>query len=254
MRTQINGYAAKTAALAVAVVAGSAAAGIGDQFSVTIGIGGVDWTTNFSGSYVDDSTYVARLDWSEVASEVGGLFDLGSGEQLFDFFEYRAEGSNLRAGGGAQTVNLNFNVTAGFSNTSFGFNASPVSFAPYPIATGEASASVSLTSFFTGGTGATFSPNGAGAYEANYNSGGSVFTNLFASPLSVATDSTTQTFNSGTVTGPLFGSVGDIGANWDFTLSAFDSAAGTSTFTVVPAPGALALVGLGGLAAARRRR
>jgi hypothetical protein len=43
-------------------------------------------------------------------------------------------------------------------------------------------------------------------------------------------------------------------AQFSFMLSAFDAASGTSNYQIVPAPGALALLGLGGLAATRRRR
>lgn len=45
-----------------------------------------------------------------------------------------------------------------------------------------------------------------------------------------------------------------IGAKYRFTLSAFDAAAGSFDVTVLPSPGAMALLGMGGLIAARRRR
>ena len=78
---------------------------------------------------------------------------------------------------------------------------------------------------------------------------GSVGLRLFGS--SVGTDNWSQDTGSFQPTGI---DVTSISASWDFTLSAFDSATGTSTFTIVPAPASAALLGLGGLAAARRRR
>jgi MYXO-CTERM domain-containing protein len=43
-------------------------------------------------------------------------------------------------------------------------------------------------------------------------------------------------------------------ARYRFSLTANDEASGTSSFEIVPAPGAIALLGMGGLLAARRRR
>jgi hypothetical protein len=45
-----------------------------------------------------------------------------------------------------------------------------------------------------------------------------------------------------------------IGAKYRFTVSAFDAVAGSFDVTVLPAPGTMALLGLGGFIAARRRR
>ena len=41
---------------------------------------------------------------------------------------------------------------------------------------------------------------------------------------------------------------------FSFTLSALDLASGTSTYEIVPAPGALALLGMGLVGVRRRRR
>ncbi|MEQ8769710.1 MAG: VPLPA-CTERM sorting domain-containing protein [Phycisphaerales bacterium] len=243
-----------TAAVALMVAAGAATAGIDNAVNIGIGIKdafgtGQDYTWNIQvqGEFLDDNTYVARFDFADATGLDLSLWDNLTGNE---FVEYRAEGTNLRSGGAAQTVNLGFNVMAGFLNTSFTIDAADVAFAPLDTVTGSASAAVSLTST-NFGVDATLSPDAAGAYNASYNSG-TAFTSLFGGALT-ATSLSTQNYND-SFSGPIAGSVGDIDAAWAFTLSAFDLASGTSTFTVVPAPASAALLGLGGLVAVRRRR
>ncbi|GJM19449.1 MAG: hypothetical protein DHS20C14_16620 [Phycisphaeraceae bacterium] len=245
--------------LALAASAGTAMGGI-DGGSIQIGIviagGNTDgtdyiWNQSISGDFLDDNTFVARFDFADAAS-MGldtSLFDLdGNGSD--EFVEYRVEGTNLRSTGGAQTVNLGFNVAAGFLNTAFSIDATDLAFAPINSVTGSASAAVSLTST-NFGVDATLSPDAGGAYSAKYN-GGSIFSDLFTSALTSPSFSTTPYSDS--ASGPIAGSVTDIDAQWNFTLSALDLASGTSTFTVVPAPASVAVLGLGGLVAVRRRR
>lgn len=246
--------AAVLSAFGVAAAAGLAQAGF-DSNALSIWVGnaetGVQWyAADVSGQFLDDNTFVAVIDLSGV-SVGGGNEGIEFGSS--DFIRYEIQGSNLRMGGGAQTVNLNFNVSAGFANTAFALSAAPVAFPAFASATGVASATVGLTASSNplSAPGATFSPDGVGSYQANYSAGGSVFADLFTSSLSIPSGSATFTDN---FAGALFGSVGDIGAEWNFTLTARDQASGVSTFTVVPAPSALALLGLGGLVAVRRRR
>lgn len=253
MKTSIK-RAAVLSGFGLAMAAGSASAGFGSNaLSIWVGSAetGTEWySATASGQFLDDNTFVAMIDLSGL-SVGGGSEGIEFGSS--DFIRYEIQGSNLRMGGGAQTVNLNFNVSAGFANTAFALSAAPVAFPAFATATGLASATVGLTASSNplSAPGATFSPDGAGAYQANYSGGGSVFADLFGAALSIPSGSDTFTEN---FAGALFGSVGDIGAEWNFTLSARDQASGVSTFTVVPAPGAAALLGLGGLMAARRRR
>lgn len=157
-------------------------------------------------------------------------------------------------------VNLNFNVAAGLMNTTFSIAATPVAFASIGSPMGLASAEISLTDSAIGGFGAVLSTStAAGIYTANYNSGTSVFASLFGSSLTAdgSTGPATVTFGAETGAGlftPLAGSAANIGAEWNFSLTALDLASGTSTFTVTPAPGTFALLALGGLVATRRRR
>ncbi|MEZ6242951.1 MAG: PEP-CTERM sorting domain-containing protein [Phycisphaerales bacterium] len=149
-----------------------------------------------------------------------------------------------------QTVNLNFDVFAGASNTAFSIGSGPLNFAQFSTAQGIASASVGVTDVLGGG--ATLAPNAPGMYRAFYN-GGTTFADLLASSLVAGQFSSAQAdddFGFAAIGVP----VDEIAAEWAFTLTAFDSAAGTSTFSVVPAPGSALLLGLAGLTATRRRR
>jgi MYXO-CTERM domain-containing protein len=77
--------------------------------------------------------------------------------------------------------------------------------------------------------GAVANPNGNGSANANdANPGGGNYTPLPA--------------------------VFNMHAQWEFVLSAQDTAGGTSNWEVIPSPGAMSLLGLGGLVAIRRSR
>jgi MYXO-CTERM domain-containing protein len=159
-------------------------------------------------------------------------------------------------------VSLNFNVLAGSIMTTFTISSATVSFATLAQAEGRSSATIALTDLTSDS--ATLSPaNGqAGAYTSRYNGaapGGTIFHDSFTSPVveAVPGGSTTATddFPGGGLFSPISGPVSDISSRFAFTLSAGDLASGTSIFRVqaVPTPGALALLGLGALAAGRRR-
>jgi hypothetical protein len=152
--------------------------------------------------------------------------------------------------GAGQTVSLNFNVAAGAANTVFDVT-SGLANANLSSATGIASAAVTLTD--TLGDGATMSPDGASIYSALYNGApGTLFAGLLNNSITAGSFSTvTASGNFGSAS--LAGAVSDISSQWTFAVSAFDVASGTSVFTVIPAPGSFALLGLAGLAIRRRR-
>ena len=153
--------------------------------------------------------------------------------------------------GGAQTVTLDFSFAAGFMNSSFTVNANPLVFSPIANVTGVASAALTVQDRFNDG--ATITPNGAGAYSAIYD-GSNTFADLFSSGVSSTGGASFSDQTNGGASSPVAPSVSEISAKWDFTISAFDAATGTSVFTVVPSPASAALLGLGGLVATRRRR
>jgi MYXO-CTERM domain-containing protein len=153
-------------------------------------------------------------------------------------------------------VVLNFTAQANAADTKFIFTSALVSFAALTNPTGQASAGVTVTdNNFNGALLSGQESNGA-AYWANYNGlvpGGTNYASFFSSVSATALEGThTDNANQGPT--PIAGSVSDMSAQFSFMLSAFDAASGTSNYQIVPAPGALALLGLGGLAAMRRRR
>jgi hypothetical protein len=157
-------------------------------------------------------------------------------------------------------ANVTFGVMAGTSDTTFTLSSGLVSFAPITNARGRASASISLTDL--NGNGATLTGLGSGGsrYRANYNGavpGGTAFTNLLTGT-ETAGSFASATFNDSTPGGPGFipiaGTVTDMSAQYNFTLSANDSASGTSVFVIVPSAGTAGLLAMAGLVAFRRVR
>lgn len=156
-------------------------------------------------------------------------------------------------------VNVNFNVQATASNGIYSINSSLNAFATINNAIGSASAAVTVTDTnFDGAILAVSGDRGQG-YSAYYNGGapanGAVFADLLSSNVvapAFGSQSASQNFNGGGFW-PVGGNVFDMSAQWTFTLTAGDTASGTSTYEIIPAPASLAMLGLG-LAATRRRR
>jgi uncharacterized protein (TIGR03382 family) len=149
-------------------------------------------------------------------------------------------------------INLNFGVVAGAANTTFSISSALLSFPTIAGATAQASAGVTASDRNGGGVTWTGLHAGALGYKADYNGASNYATG-------VAVVSTVAPFGNatGSASFPVtnIGSVSDMSANWNFTLSARDAAQGTSTYIIVPSPaGALAFGVLGLAGAARRRR
>lgn len=241
------------AAVAVATMAGAASAQK-SVASIEVGIAGTGLSATFDLLDTDMQVDGDQIIWSASnLSFFGGQqidgqdADVGIGE----FSLVIATGA-ARAGG-TQSVTLNFNnATASFFNTSFSFSANPVAFAALSGVVGQASAGITVIDSPFAPGGSTLAADGAGAYTATYN-GGSVFTDFFGAGVS-APDGGSNSASADSGIQGIAGSVSEISAEWNFTLSALAQATGTSTFTITPTPAAAGLLGLGGLIAARRRR
>jgi len=156
-------------------------------------------------------------------------------------------------------VSLGLFVEAGGSDTTFTITSALLSFPTLDPASGSVSAGITVTD--NNGNGATLSGLHAGgaAYLAQYNGlvpGGTTFASLLTSPIMTTANGTTAAtgeFPGGGAFSAIGVPVSSMSAQFSFMLSAGDSASSTSTFTVVPAPGAAIMI-VGGLLAARGRR
>jgi len=160
-------------------------------------------------------------------------------------------------------IRLNFAVDADPSaDTHFTITSSTVNFAAILNPLASATAAVTLTDNTVDGSGAKLTglfsdlTYPAYAYQARYN-GGSVFANLVhANPISVSGNSSTTVSDRLPLTpgsaATISDAVSSISSQFDFTVSANNSASGTSNFvvtssTAVPEPTTLALLGVGSI-------
>jgi hypothetical protein len=151
---------------------------------------------------------------------------------------------------GDPQISIGFSVQSGAVPTSFTIASGLNAFASIlnPAASGVAS----MTLTDNNSNGATLTGNVAPgfSYGARFNG-----TNTYLNRVNDLVAGPGQTVNdTGFLTGVVLGSVTDQSALYSFTLSGGDTASGTSVYTVVPAPATGALLLLGGLALARRRR
>jgi hypothetical protein len=241
------------AACVVAMVAGVGASVASADLSTDVFVLGAT-VNGQSGSYV------VSVEDGAFDNEGNFFWTLESEVQIFG-----ADGSVLATLSAASLVvfqdpiiNMNFNVQAANQNTAFSVTSGLLSFPQIASPVGMASAGVTVTDI--NGNGATLSPDGPGLYASQYNGdypGGTLFADLLGAPVLAGpfqTGSASDEFPGGGSFSAIGVPVESMSAAWTFTLSAFDMASGTSTFVVVPAPAGLGVLGLAGLAIARRRR
>lgn len=164
---------------------------------------------------------------------------------------------------GVQSVQLSFVTTAGSSAATFSFSSPLVGFPTIFPAEGRATASIGCTDSNGDGALMTYLGLGGTAYLAEMNGMGALapdFANLIPGGGMAAGSflSNSATENLAPAPGvfiPIGIAVSSMHTQYDFSLSAFDQASGSSNFFVrVPAPGAVSLLGLAGLVGLRRRR
>ncbi len=231
-------------------MAASAPIALAGENDVLFRIEAFDNTTNtlsvFEVNYADGTQTGNGWSWEWT----GGDFMFNGANEDLGGFSGAAIEVNFDSRGFVSTVNLGFDVFAGAGLTAFSIGSGPLNFGSLTGVEGIASASVGVTDVLGGG--ATLSPDGPGMYRA-FTNGANTFTNLLSSSLVAGEFSSAQDADNFGLAA-IAGSVTEIASEWNFTLTSFDSAAGTSTFSVTPAPGALSLIGFAGLIAARRRR
>jgi hypothetical protein len=153
-------------------------------------------------------------------------------------------------------VTLGFAVTAGASATNFTISSSIVNFDPLNVTDAYATAAISITDLNSNGASITGLYAGDKCYEARYNAtstfeSGTLYAGLvdpFTAPMQ------SSGIGDGDTSDGIAGPVYSIASQYKFTLSARDQASGTSTFEVVPEPGAASLLAVGVLSLLSRRR
>lgn len=180
-------------------------------------------------------------------------------------------GRAVQAGGEMRFgIDWDFSVVAGSSATTFEFYSPTLRFNSVPDARAISSAGYNAQDNNSSGVSLVPGLPGSFGYQSLVNVpvgspasldfsglGGTAFQSYLDRSLAgVPNGSDSQDGNPvpAGVFSPVGGSVSSMRSQMAFTLSAFDAAAGSNQFSVAPAPGAMGLLGLGGLIAARRRR
>jgi MYXO-CTERM domain-containing protein len=153
-------------------------------------------------------------------------------------------------------ISLGFALQAGGTPTLVTISSALLTFPTLTNPTAHSSAGMSITDNSNDGTGVTMTGNyGNFAYRADYNGlvpAGSLYS--LHNPNFFSAGDGTSNSESGNNNAPIAGNVSSMSASWSFVISASDSVSGTSNFTVLPAPGAMGLLGIGSLVLTRRRR
>lgn len=157
-------------------------------------------------------------------------------------------------------ISLGFLVTAGAADTTFQITSALLGFAPINPAIASASAQIGATD--QNGNGVSVTGAYAGntrSYIAHYNGfvpAGVNYATLVPNQATGAYQTTVQSDGQPPGGGflPIGGPIFSMSSQFNFTLSANDSAGGTSVFVVVPEPSAMALLAIGGLGLLIRRR
>jgi hypothetical protein len=163
---------------------------------------------------------------------------------------------NLKIFGKADPeIGAEFGVKAGNSATTFFISSGLEIFAPITNPTAYASAGVTLTDRIPTGTAKITGLFANGKINQAIYNGSTPWANL-VSTFSVSGNTFTSEEEQGNPGSPIviFDTLTSIESNFYFTLSAKDSASGTSIFSVTPEPATIAMLGLGAMVFVRRRR
>lgn len=152
-------------------------------------------------------------------------------------------------------IDVDFGVQAGPNSTMFELISPTLSFDPILNATGLVSAGIVGTDQNSNGISITPGFAGPFGFKADYNGGNNFRSYLTSTLTNLPSGSVSDSGNMSPegVFQPI-GTVSSMSSSYKFSVSAGDTAGGTTQFSVAPTPGTLAIVGLGGLILGRRRR
>jgi hypothetical protein len=148
-------------------------------------------------------------------------------------------------------ISMGFSVVAGGSATTVTITSGTSSITPLTNPTASSHAAFTLTdSSDPHDTASLTGLYGGFAFQALYNT-----STVYSSNVASYTAGTGLSIpSSQDFSNPISGSVTNMRTQISFTVSPNDSASATTNFVLTPAPGVLALLGIGGLAVSRRRR
>ncbi len=219
----------------------------------------------------DIFTITAQCSYGQATWRISGDVDLKDGEQFHWRLERPVQLIDPYTGWvvgtlqdayttlvGDPQISLGFLVQAGDVQTDFEISSALLSFPTINPARGRASSQVTLTDL--DGDGARFLGGRSGkGYLAQYNGyvpNGSTFTALIGDFVAPPGGSNALSENDpfdGSFRA-IAGDVNNMSSQFRFSLSAFDTASGTSNFEIIPEPASIALLGLVGLTLLRRMR
>lgn len=254
---------------AVAAMASSAFGSVniaGDAFDITINSGTakeVSWRVpqsmlqNGGGAATFDASEGFNTDNEFISSGFRDVDGDGTLEAVLDFMDPSGAsadpqltiwGLSLRYENNP-LIELDFNAIGGVTTQTVSVTSGLLTFAP-GFTAGSAVANVQLIDNVTfGDDGATFTPIAGVAYNAQVD--GATFADLLTNTESTLT-ATSFSDSSGLLGISPTATTAQTSLN--FTITPFDVAIVTTDFDIVPAPGSVALLGVGGLVAIRRRR
>lgn len=237
MKISLSSTLAAAAGFAVVAAGAADAAIVGNAFVLSTTNGnGTDGIIIPNGSLVFDP-----IDNSySYASSSPIVLSNGVTVESFDVFYLNTD----------PTIAMTFLANTSGLATSFNISTATVAFAPLTGESAMSGASATLT-----GNNASnanlLGLFGGSAHHASFNTG--VF-HSSVGPINVPNANGTLTDD--TFIGPavVAGPVTSMFVDWAFQVDADDSVSLNSFFTITPAPGSIALLGLGGLVMSRRRR
>ncbi len=234
-----------TAIAGTAMITGAASAQTMLTFAVSNSSGNGTFTVDLSDGVINpDGSFFWALPGSTAINDgPNTIATLGSATAFFDFDD--------------ALMSSSFAMDAGDSDTTMTITSADIAIGVLN-ASGRATAGMTTTDNQTNGSTVNGLQAGGTMFATSYN-GGNSFANLIQGPLvassAVGSASDSEDFPLGAGNySPLGTDATSMMFEWSFEVSAGDQASGTSAYSIIPAPGSAALIGLGLAGMTRRRR